>query len=111
VEEDGALFNAGKVDVVALSAGGTVELYIVLDQPWTGSDAQLNSLQAKVHSYVSYALDGQFAKDYPETVDKPWQIVVHCQVGAPDERTEYVLTELAKRLRPYGGSLRTLMKQ
>jgi hypothetical protein len=110
VQEDGVLFNAAKIDVVALSADGTVELYIVQDHPWTGSDAQLNSLQAKVHNYVGYALDGQLATDYPETVNKPWQIVVHCQTGAPDDRAQYVLTELAKRLRPYGGSLRTIEK-
>jgi Family of unknown function (DUF6572) len=110
VEEEGALFDAVKVDVVSLSSDGTVELYIVQDHQWTGSDAQLNSLQAKVHNYVGYALDGQLARDYPETVDKPWQIVVHCQTGAPDERTQYVLSELTKRLRPYGGSLRTIEK-
>jgi hypothetical protein len=110
MQEDGALFDAVKVDVVALSADGSVELYIVQDHPWTGSDAQLSSLQAKVHNYVGYALDGQLATDYPETVDKPWQIVVRCRSGPPDDRTQNVLTELAKRLRPYGGSLRTIEK-
>jgi hypothetical protein len=108
VEDEGALFDAAKVDVVTLSADGRVELYIVQDRAWTGSDAQLNSLQVKVHNYVGYALDGQLARDYPETLGKPWEIVVHCQTGAPDQRTQYVLTELAKRLRPYGGCLRTL---
>lgn len=108
MDDDGAIFDAFKVDFVALSADGAVELYIVQGHPWTGSDAQLNSLQAKVHNYVGYALDGQLSRDYPETVDRPWEIVVDCQAGAPDERAQYVLAELAKRLRPYGGSLRTI---
>jgi hypothetical protein len=110
LEDDSALFDAVKVEVVALSADGTVNLYIVQDQPWTGSDAQLNSLQAKVHNYVGYALDGQLARDYPETVGKPREIVVDCQSGAPDDRTQHLLAELAKRLGPYGGSLRTIEK-
>jgi hypothetical protein len=96
-------FDPTKVDLVGASAEGVLQLFIVQDQPWSGSDAQLTSLQEKVQTYVSYALDGQLERDYPEVVGKPWQIVIHSQVGQPDERTQYVLTALNARLGTYGG--------
>jgi hypothetical protein len=102
------LFDPLKVDAVALSGDGqTVELFIAQDAPWTGSDAQIQSLQEKVNSYVSYAVDGGMASDYPETAGLAWHIVVHAQTGPPDDRTATVLQSLPDRLQPYGGSLET----
>jgi hypothetical protein len=102
------LFDPLKVDAVALSADGqTVELFIVQDMAWTGSDAQIQSLQEKVNTYVSYAVDGGMAPDYPETAVLPWRIVVHAQTGPPDDRTAAVLQRLPDRVQAYGGSLET----
>jgi len=82
-----SLFDVTKIDLVALSAdSSTVCLYNVSDFAWTGSDAQIGSLQAKIQSYVGYALDGQMAAAYPETRDLPWRIVIRCRRGAPDAR-------------------------
>jgi len=100
-----SLFDPTKVDLVAESADGVVELVILADAPWTGSDAQLRSLQEKVQSYVSYALDGGLRASYPEVAGQPWRILIHSQVGEPDQRTEQVLAGLAERLPNYGGSL------
>ncbi len=100
------LFEASKVDVVALSRdGSTVELVVVADGPWTGSDAQLQSLQAKVQTYVGFALDGPLAEQYPEAAGLPWRIVVHSQSGPPDARTAQVLNALSERLPAHGGEL------
>lgn len=100
------LFDASKVDVVALSPdGGTVELVVVADAPWTGSDAQLQSLQAKVQTYVGFALDGGLAEQHPEAARLPWRIVVHSQSGPPDARTDAVLEALTERLPSHGGAL------
>ena len=53
-------FDAGKVDLVCVTADGlTVNLYIVQSDPCIGSDDQLQSLQRKLHNYVSFALDGE----------------------------------------------------
>ncbi|MEQ4209771.1 DUF6572 domain-containing protein [Actinopolymorpha sp. B9G3] len=100
-----ALFDPGKVDLVAETADGVVELVIVADAPWTGSDAQLSSLQDKVQTYVSFALDGQMERSFPEAAGRPWRIVVSAQAGDPDHRTNSVLQTLADRLPQYGGSL------
>src|SRR5262245_30941710 len=65
----GSLFDAGKVDLVAESAEGIIDLVIVQDQAWTGSESQLASLQSKVQTYVSFALDGGLAEQFPEVPD------------------------------------------
>lgn len=103
--QQGSLSDPGKVDLVAESAEGVIELIIVQDQEWAGSDAQLASLQEKVQTYVSFALDGGLARQFPEAAGRPWRIVISCLSGEPDERTRMVLDVLATRLPEYGGSL------
>lgn len=103
----GHAFDPGKVDLVAEAADGSVELVIVQDHPWTGSDAQVASLQQKVQTYVSFALDGQLASQFPETQTRPWRIVVTSTEGRPDPRTRFILEALAEKLPQYGGSLET----
>jgi hypothetical protein len=101
-----ALFEASTVDLVSLSEdGSTVSLYIVSDSGWSGSEAQLESLQNKVHNYVSFALDGPMTATYPETDGLAWQIVIDCQSGLPDERTSAVLSQVGQAVRGYGGDL------
>jgi len=102
--EDG-LFDPAKVDVVGVSADGTVELFIVQDRPWTGTDAQLGSLQQKIHNYVSYALDGAMVSSYPEVAGTSWRIVIHSHVGEPDNRTTIMLEALREPRLGYGASL------
>jgi hypothetical protein len=99
-------FNDSTLDIVTLSPdGSTVCLYIVQAGPWTGSDAQLDSLQLKIHNYLSYALDGQLEQTYPELAGHPWRIVIDCQTGPPDPSSAKVLAYLAETLPKYGGSL------
>ena len=61
------VFDAGSVDIVSIPAdGATVDLHIVQDQPWSGSDEQINSLQQKINNYAAYAIDGPLVEAYPE---------------------------------------------
>jgi hypothetical protein len=73
--------------------------------PWSGTDEELTTLQAKIHNYVGFALDGQLVATYPETQDLPWRIVVVGQAGPPDERTLTLLGTLCEPIRAYGGDL------
>lgn len=101
-----ALFDPSTVDLVVVSPDGTtVALHIVNDAPWSGSDAQIESLQRKVHNYVSFALDGQMVRMHPETDGLSWQIRVDDQVGNRDHRSSRMLDELAEAVRRYGGDL------
>ena len=98
------LFAVDKVDLVAL-VDGIVELHIVVDITWTGSDDQLMSLQHKVNTYVAYVLDGQLSAQYPQVAGRPWRIVVACRTGRPDPRSAEMLRSLADPLDRYGGEL------
>jgi hypothetical protein len=101
-----ALFDPSKVDLVALSPDGSAALlYIVNDSPWTGSDAQIKSLQAKIDNYVGFALDGEMTKLYPEMAGLDWRIVIDAQVGPPDPRSAQVIEHVAEAIRRYGGDL------
>lgn len=94
------------VDLVAVSPDGSlVELIIVQAEPWSGTDAELMALQAKIHNYVGFAIDGQLVATHPETDGLPWRIIIDSQAGPPDERTLAVLEALTDRVRAYGGDL------
>ena len=101
-----SILDTGKVDLVAESADGQIELVIVQPGPWTGSDEQLQSFQDKIQTYVSYAVDGQLATQLPSATDRPWVITIRSLAGAPDPRTSGVVDALKMRLVPYGGSIR-----
>ena len=100
------LFDPSKVDIVAAAPDGTTaELYIVADAPWTGSDAQIRSMQDKIHAYVGFAVDGNMAQLYPELASMRWRIVIRCLSGPPDVRTTDVLARTVEPVRGYGGDL------
>lgn len=101
-----ALFDPSKVDLVALSPDGEfVEIVIVNHSPWTGSDAQVMSLQEKIQTYVGFVLDGPMVAAYPETEGSPWRIVIADQAGPPDTRSADVIARITERVRQYGGDL------
>lgn len=94
------------MDRVSISEdGSTVSLYIVSDSGWSGTDAQLDSLQEKIHNYVSFAIDGPMTATYPETDGLAWRIVIDCQSGLLDDRTRAVLSQVGQAVRGYGGDL------
>jgi hypothetical protein len=103
-QQAGGLFDPSKIDLVGLTkSADTVELFVVQDMPWTGSDAQLQSLRDKVDAYVSYATDGQMTAAYPETQGLPWRIVLHAQTGTPGERTAEVIAAITRSVPQRGG--------
>lgn len=102
-----SLLDARKVDLVAESATGEIEMVIIQAGDWTGSDEQLQSFQDKVQTYVSFAVDGQLASQFPEAAGGPWVIAVRSLAGPLDARTSGVIDVLCERLVSYGGSIRT----
>jgi hypothetical protein len=104
---DSGDFDPAKIDLVAVSPNrDSVNLYIVVDSAWTGSDAQIRSLLEKIHNYVGFAVDGQLAARYPDVAGLPWTIVIDSHVGPPDAATQHELSRLDEPIRNYGGSLR-----
>lgn len=101
-----APFDPATIDLVALSPDETtVELVIVADAGWSGSDLQIRSLQEKIQSYVSFAVDGQLVDAYPDMAGRPWRIVIDCQKGSPDDRTADVVARTVEPVRNHGGDL------
>ena len=100
------MFDASKIDLVSVTGDGrTVELHIVADASWTGSDADLMALQQKINNYVGFALDGELHATYPETNGLGWRIVIDSHAGRPDERSAQVIAQVADGVRRYEGDL------
>ena len=110
MSDPGESFDTTRMDLVTLAEDGSeVRLYVVGDRPWTGSDAQLSSLQEKIQNYASFALDGQLVRDYPTAAGLPWVVVIDCQTGAPDEATRDLLERLGTGIERDGGRLEVLI--
>ncbi|HTS87274.1 MAG TPA: DUF6572 domain-containing protein [Gemmatimonadales bacterium] len=76
-------------------------LIMVEDRAWDGSPARLIELEAKTNAYLSYALDGQMAAQYPQSRGRPVRIQLDCR-AAPDEISEAFLELLAGAVRSEG---------
>lgn len=99
------IYAPEKLDLISINADeSAVSLHVVQADEWEGSDEQLRLLQEKIHNYVSYALDGQLEREYPEAASLPWEIVIDCQTDL-DPRTAEVLEALGRAVEKYGGSV------
>jgi hypothetical protein len=71
--------DSGTVDLITTRPdAGETALIIVAAEPWTGSDAELAALQAKLNAYLTYVLDGQLAQDYPQSQGHSVRIQIDC---------------------------------
>jgi hypothetical protein len=95
------------IDLVAHhEATDTVLLVMVEDRPWGNRGALLPDLEEKLNTYLSYALDGGLAEDYPDYVGKPIRIELRA-LHPPGEREEEFLEIVRERhLSPVGIALR-----
>lgn len=101
--ETPGLENPATVDLVS-SDGEHLDLIIVQSVEWDGSDRVLGLLEAKIQSYVAFALGGGREQTFPDEAGLPWRIVVGCR-SAPDERTLGFLNEAGALLRRHGSDL------
>jgi hypothetical protein len=77
-----------------------VVLMMSQTEPWSGTAAQLKTLEEKFNVYVSYALDGGLVDEFPTLKGKKTRIELTC-LAFPDEKTleflEKVRADLAKQ--------------
>ena len=79
------------IDIVAVDeAGGTVVLSLVETRSWGERGELLPDLQAKLSTYLTYALDGRLLEDYPQVKDKRIQFRLH-YAQPPGPREEQFL--------------------
>jgi hypothetical protein len=104
-QQQSSLFDPTKIDVISKKKNGDARLFIVQDQPWTGSDAEIESLELKVRYYVSFATGGALVALEPQFSGRPWAIVLDAYTGRPDVRTLEVLNRLGEVVGQHGGAL------
>lgn len=63
---------------------GQAVLIMLEPRPWDGTEQRLFQLQEKINAYLSFALDGEMAAEYPALAAKPLRLQVDC-VEMPDE--------------------------
>lgn len=86
------------IDLVAHDPA-TDEVALVMSEtrPWSGSGEQLFQLQEKVNAYLSFALDGEMAENYPLLVGKPIRLQLNC-ASEPDLRTARLIRLISEQI-------------
>jgi hypothetical protein len=91
--------NPTTVDLVTYDpASGEFALIMTEDREWDGSADRVLQLQEKINTYLSFLLDGQMAREYPESVGKPVRIQLDC-VAEPDGNAAHFIELVREKLR------------
>lgn len=61
----------------------TYVLIMVENRPWGESPDQMLQLQAKINTYLTFALDGEMTRKFPESRGKRLRLQLDC-VNEPD---------------------------
>jgi hypothetical protein len=94
--------NPAVVDLVTYDPkSGECVLIMTETRPWDGSADRVLELQKKINNYLSFALDGQMARQHPGSVGKPVRLQLDCEVP-PDRETEHFIELVREKLRPEG---------
>ena len=91
----------GVIDLVTEAPNGDFVLVMVQDKVWDGSNERLRELQAKVNTYLTYALDGPLHSQFPDSVGRSVRIELHCD-EAVDARTSAFVGRVAIDTRKFG---------
>src|SRR2546430_5281965 len=90
------------IDLVSYNAKtDTYSLIIVEERPWDGSGQRLLELQQRVNDYLSFALDGEMTRLYPDSRGKQVRILLSC-MNEPDSITSEFLRRAAALSRENG---------
>lgn len=80
---------------------GEYVLIMTENREWDGSADRVLELQEKLNNYLSFALDGQMARQYPESVGKPLRLQLDC-LSIPDPETSRLIEMVREKLRADG---------
>lgn len=102
MSKDAGIENPDVVDLVTQDPGsGEVALIMTETRPWGSSSRQLLELQAKINTYLAFALDGQMAREYPTAVGKALRLQLDC-VAAPEGDVAHFIRLVEEKLRAQG---------
>ena len=78
-EEARGVHNPKVIDLISLDPEANEVVLVMLEErPWGTVSNQLEQLDDKYNSYVSYVLDGHLAQQYPQYADKAVRIQLDC---------------------------------
>ena len=98
----GGVENPRVIDLVTYDPkSGEYALIMTEEREWDGSPDRVLQLQEKVNNYLSFALDGQMARQYPESVGKPIRLQLDC-VAEPDAASARLIELVREKLRSEG---------
>jgi len=94
--------NPRVIDLVTYDPkSGEYVLIMIEERKWDGSADRVLQLQAKVNNYLSFALDGQMARQYPDSVGKPLRLQLDC-VAEPDANSAQFIELVREKLKTEG---------
>ena len=77
--------NPGVLDALGRDGDtGEVVLVMLEHRPWSGGDVQLQQLQEKLNSYLSFVLDGEMIEQLPQLKGVPVRIQLACSEPPPE---------------------------
>ena len=86
------------IDLVAHDPA-TDEVALVMSEtrPWSGTASNFSSFRRKVNAYLSFALDGEMAENYPALAEKPIRLQLNCATE-PDLRTARLIRLISEQI-------------
>jgi hypothetical protein len=95
--------NPSVIDFVAHDPEtDSVLLVMVEAREWGASGALLPDLQAKLNTYLDYAVGGQLATDYPEMAGKPVHIELRASFPLGPREHDFLRVVVSKHLESAG---------
>ena len=96
-----AVQETNVIDIVAHDPRtDTVMLVMVEVREWGDRGALLPDLQSKFRTYLTYALDGQLAADYPAYAGKPIRFALRTQHSPTQREQQFMDTVVRQHLEP-----------
>ncbi len=93
-----SLERSNVIDALGIDeTSGRVVLVIRHEAAWDGTEGQLYLLQEKLNAYLSFALDGEMAAEYPDFAGRALAVRIDCAT-APDPRTLHLLGRVRRQL-------------
>lgn len=98
-----SLADHDTIDFVSLdSIGNAIVLSLVEDRPWGERGERLPDLQAKLNTYVAFALDGQLTDEYPEAAGKKIRFRLHYAFPPTQREIDFIAIVRDQVLEPEG---------
>lgn len=99
---EAGIHDPKRIDLITLdSKNNEVVLIMVERRPWGTSADQLLELQAKINSYLAFALDGEMRKKLPESVGRSIRIQLDTE-SEPDADTWHFIDVVKEKLQEEG---------